>query len=300
MFAIVEFGSAVRGSSDKHSDRDLLIVSESSLHRALRQSYENEGYSVSTLTSSQLSAMQQRGSLFIQHLKYESRVLHDYQGFFNKWLARCQLIQPTSDEILRCIESIEFLYSWPADPRLNGWKADVAYCLFRDFLIKKLATKSKLVFGLDNIENALQETALFPELNMDYLKQLREAKAAYRIGSKILNITSGSLNYELKSLLEGIGLVIDKCSYISIEAYIMSLKNRRFTSAYEQLRSLEAAYLIARSDGAYHPEHRKLMSLIEAPNAYGSSQVRNQNKVGEYLEQVLTLKANKAMHTTSV
>jgi len=299
MFSIIEFGSAVRGSNDKHSDRDLLIICNRGSHRLFRKRYEANGYSVSTLTPGQLIAMQRRGSLFVQHLKIESRILFDYQSCFQDWINSCQLVKPTNDEVNRCASSIGFLCSWPNDSRLDGWKADFLYCISRDFLIKNLAMRSRLVFGLEDIEYALQETKLFPNFDMRSLRRFREMKSAYRAGYALPNNGCESLNYHSNSLVEGLGLPQIKCEHYSVESFIMNLSARQFNSAYEELRSLEAAYLIARSNGMYHPAHLSLMKFIKSPNAYGSSQARNQKKLGEYMADVLDMLANKAMHATS-
>lgn len=299
MFSIVEFGSAVRGSNDKHSDRDLLVICKRGLHRVLRKRYEANGYSVSTLTPGQLNAMQRRGSLFLQHLKSESRILFDHKSCFQDWINRCQLVKPTIDEINGCGESIRFFCSWPNDSRLDGWKADVLYCITRDFLIKNLAMRSKLVFGLEDIECALQETKLFPSFDMHSLRRFREIKSAYRAGSILPKNACESLNYYFNSLVEGVGLSQIKSEPGSVESFVINFSTQQFNSAYEQLRSLEAAYLISRSNGMYHPAHKSLMKFIQAPNAYGSAQVRNQEKLGEYMADVLAILASKVMHAAS-
>ena len=299
MFSIVEFGSVVRGSNDEHSDKDLLIICNRSSNRVLRERYEANGYSVSTLTPGQLISMQRRGSLFVQHLKIESRILFDYQSRFQDWINSCQLVKPSIDEVNRCASSIVFLCSWPSDSRLDAWKADFLYCISRDFLIKNFAMRSRLVFGLEDIEYALQEIEIFPNLDMRSLRRLREIKSAYRSGYKLATNVCEAINYHSNSLIEGLGLPQIKSGYDSAESFVMSLSHRQFNSAYEELRSLEAAYLIARSNGLYHPAHKSLIKFIRSPNAYGSSQARNRKKLGEYMEDVLAMLANKVMHATS-
>lgn len=299
MFSIVEFGSFVRGSNDEHSDKDLLIVCSRGSHRVFRRRYEVNGYSVSTLTPGQLIAMQRRGSLFVQHLKSESRVLFDYQNKFQDWISKCQLVKPNIGEVTTCAESIVFFSSWPSDYRLDRWKADVFYCISRDFIIKSLAMRSKLVFGIEDIEDALQETNIFPRFDVGSLRRFREIKSAYRAGKIQTEISSESVDSQVTSLVNGLGLSQGKTEIVPIESFLISLSGRRFNSIYEKLRSLEAAYLIARSNGMYHPKHMSLMKFIESPNAYGSSQIRGQKVLGDYMDDVLSILANKAMHATS-
>src|SRR5690606_3890114 len=108
MFAIAEFGSTTRKTQDCHSDRDLLIVCELKTSREFVKNYCEQGYSVTLLTPSQLTFMQKRGSLFIQHLKHESRILMDTNTEFSKWLQSCPLIAPSEEEIQKCFSTIEF------------------------------------------------------------------------------------------------------------------------------------------------------------------------------------------------
>jgi hypothetical protein len=191
------------------------------------------------------------------------------------------------------------LCSWPNDSRLDGWKAEVLYCISRDFLIKNLAMRSRLAFGLEDIEFALQETELFPNFDMYSLRRFREMKSAYRAGCALHTNASEALNYHSNNLIEGLGLPQITCESDSVESFMLNLSARQFNSAYEELRSLEAAYLIARSNEMYHPAHLSLMKFLKAPSAYGSSQAKNQKKRGIYMADVLAIFANKAMHATS-
>ncbi|MBZ5488955.1 hypothetical protein HW452_15635 [Halomonas aquamarina] len=254
---------------------------------------------MSALTPGQLIAMQRRGSLFVQHLKNESRILFDYQNIFQDWLNDCQLVKPNVGDVTTCAESIIFFSSWPSDYRLNGWKADVLYCVTRDFLIKSLAMSSKLVFGIEDIECALQETNIYPRFDVDSLRRFREIKSAYRSGRMQPDISFESVDSDVSNVVNGIGLSQRKDGIGSMESFMINLSTRQFNSAYEKLRSLEAAYLIARSNGMYHPKHMSLMKFIKSPNAYGSSQVRSQKTLGGYMDDVLAILANKAMHATS-
>ncbi|MCK0745460.1 hypothetical protein [Chromohalobacter nigrandesensis] len=235
----------------------------------------------------------------MQHLKNESRILFDYQNCFQDWLNNCQLVKPKIGEVKICAESIVFFSSWPSDPRLDRWKADVLYCMTRDFLIKSLAMRAKLVFGIEDIEHALQEIKVFPRFDVDSLRKFREIKSAYRAGNVQPTISYESIDYDVSSIVDGLGLSQGKKEFGSMESFLTNLSARQFNSVYEKLRSLEAAYLIARSNGMYHPAHMSLMKFIKSPNAYGSSQIRSQNKLGGYMDDILAILANKAMHATS-
>lgn len=298
MFAIAEFGSSVRGSSDANSDLDLLIVARRSSHFSLRRRYTARGYSVTTLTPDQLKAMQRIGSLFIQHLKRESRIVFDAEGHFRYWLAQCNLVSPTRQEIDRCAATTEFFGGWPNDSRLTGWKADVLYCVSRDYLIKRLATSGHIVFGLDDIEHALQITASSWAGDIGALKRLREAKAAYRARRPLPDGTDDAIHAWVKDLAEWFDGHAVRLEWQSVDNYLLTLSGRSFVSDYERLRTLEAAYLIARARGIYHPEHESLLKCIVSPNAYGSSQKRKASRIERYLNETLDRLANKQLNRT--
>ena len=293
MFAIAEFGSTVRGSNDANSDRDLLIVARRCSHLSLRWRYSARGYSVTTLTPKQLDAMQRRGSLFIHHLKRESRIVFDSEGCFRHWLAQCKVVAPTRQEVGRCEGTTGFFGRWPDDSRLTGWKADVLYCVSRDYLIKRLATSGHVVFGLDDIEHALQITAPLRGGDLDALKRLREAKAAYRAGQPLPDGTHDAIHAWVKDLTEWFGVHAVNSEGKSLDRYLLTLSDRTFLSDYERLRTLEAVYSIARAHGIYHPEHESLLEHIVSPNAYGSSQKRKASRIERYLNETLEPLANK-------
>lgn len=68
---------------------------------------------------------------------------------------------------------------------------------------------------------------------------------------------------------------------------------------YEQLRMLEALYLIARNMGYSHPKHQLIMNLIQKPNFYGSAKKANQEKIRQILSEIEVLIANKDMQWTT-
>lgn len=293
MFAIVEFGSVIRGSNDSISDRDLLIVSGRRVQFGLRQRYSELGYSVSALTPNQLKSMQRSGSLFVQHLKQESRILYDAGGEFQYWLTQCGVSYPTDCEIRRCAASIEFFSGWPNESHLLGWKADTLYCVSRDYLIKKLSKIGCFVFGLDDIECAIHLVAPLWKGNFEALKRLREAKAAYRAGKAPPEGTGESINAWVESIGEWFGVCENNPVQKGLDEQLRTLVGRSFDSDYERLRTLEAVYILAQARGVYHPEHDVLLKYIMSPNAYGASQKRRAKRIEGYLNETLGLLTDK-------
>lgn len=294
MFAIAEFGSVTRGSNDRISDRDLLIICEQKFQSDLRNHYEKSGYSVSSLTETQLRYRQLRGSLFIQHLKHESKIIFDQREEFSQWLNACEFIPPSQQELSRCIDTIRFIDTWPTDSRLTAWKADFLYCVSRDFLIKKMASCGAVVFGLEEISQALRKESRYKYLDMEILRRLRAAKAAYRSGEVVQLDTNNAIQSWILGLSEAFGFLRSLPEKKSVERYIECKNEREFSSPYELLRTLEAAYIIAQSHGYTHLRHENLMKCITCPNEYGSSQNKNLSVLRNYLSDIIEILANKS------
>lgn len=300
MFAIIEYGSAVRGGNDLHSDKDLLIVCDRKLHQSIREYYERAGYSVSAFTFTQLQLMQKKGSLFIQHLKLESRALIDTRDHFKKWLRTCDLKPPSNDEISKCIQAIQFISMWPVDKRLSSWKADFLYCVSRDLLVKSLASHGILAFGISDIEREFQ--ALYRCMKFDFgnLESLRRIKSAYRSGSAQPAHSDTIIHTWLSEISTLFSLCISEPYVVSSEEFVTTLKSREFTSQYELLRTLEAAYAILRFHGFIHDRHTHLMQCIIRPNIYGSSQVHKFKSLSRYFADIIDIMANKVLRTDQI
>lgn len=296
MLAIAEFGSTTRHTQDCHSDHDLLIVCERNPGRKLSDKYQDQGYSVTLLTPRQLKFMQKRGSLFIQHLKYESRILCDTNSELRNYLESSPLISPSKGEIERCISTLEYIGSWPNDSRLTGWRADFLYCVSRDLLIKYLAKQRVLAFGLEDLESALIKEHRSKFNNLYQLRRLRESKAAYRGALALPTGTNNAIETWLEEISHTLGVSFSTKQTLKSEEVICNLKTRSFSSSYELLRSVEAAYCILRSHGHLHPEHEKLMKHIQRPNAYSSSQIRKHGVIKSYLEDIIQIMVNNRLH----
>ena len=90
----------------------------------------------------------------------------------------------------------------------------------------------------------------------------------------------------------GIDIEIDK--YMDFDFVV----GRSFNSTYEKLRTLELLYLVARSTGYFHPDHKLITNFICNPNLYGSSRKCSDDTISKYLLDIHTGIANKTMHWT--
>lgn len=297
MFAIVEFGSLSRKENDPYSDRDLLIVCPWELRKVYLNCYEKEGYSVSLLTERQLFFMKEKGALFLQHLRLESRVILDLGFEFTSFINTCKLVKPNLTEIDVCQKSIEYLSTWPNTPALSAWKADFLFCLSRDYLIKRLALEGEVAFGLKDIERIAGGLFTLRKDDFMFLSTLRKVKAAYRSDCQFPEEFETAIQLWLKALNQAFDFqnTIDLSKKINISGTIPD----NFHTPYEQLRTLEALYLIARNMGCSHPKHQLIMNLIQKPNFYGSAKKVNQEAIRKTLSEVELLITGKAMQWTS-
>jgi hypothetical protein len=296
MFAIVEFGSLTRKENDPYSDRDLLIICPPELRKDYLNRYETEGYSVSLLTEEQLFFMKKQGSLFLQHLKFESRVILDSGLEYSSFINTCSLVKPSLIEMEVCQKSIEYLSSWPNTPSLSAWKADFLFCLSRDYLIKRLAFEGEVAFGLKGIERIAKDIFTLREEEFICLSTLRKVKAAYRSDHQFPENFEEAIQHWLMSLNKAFNFNNNVSSNIKLD--VSRFIPHNFHTPYEQLRTLEGLYLVARNIGYSHPKHQLIMNLIQKPNFYGSAKKVNQGAIRQILNEIEVVVANKAMQCT--
>ena len=296
MFAIVEFGSLTRKEEDPYSDRDLLIICPPELRKDYLNRYEKEGYSVSLLTENQLFFMKKKGALFLQHLKLESRVIVDSGLEYSSFINTCNLVKPNLKEIELCKKSIENLSAWPNTPSLSAWKADFLFCLSRDYLIKRLALEGEVAFGLKDIERIANNIFNLKKEDFISLSVLRKVKAAYRSDYQFPENFETKMQHWLMALNQAFDF--KNLVYSNEEIDVSRIVPHDFNTPYEQLRTLEALYLIARDLGCSHPKHQLIMNLIQKPNFYGSAKKANQLAIRQFLNEIQASIANNSKQWT--
>lgn len=297
MYAIAKFGSNCRDDSDQHSDRDLLIVCPPRKKASLQRKYNKKGFSVSFFTESQLERMQDKGSLFLQHIKFESRIVIDSDDEFRRFIDSCNFKPPSQDELDRCEIALTTVLTWPSDSRTDSWKADWLYCVLRDYLVKKLAARGSLAFGISDISRCCKMKWGATDAQLNCLAQLRLNKAYYRSGVK--EYTGNPLIFsEVNSLIKtisGIEISISSDHHRSLE----SLRNSHLNTCYQWLRALEGIYILARSTGFTHPSHEEIVKIIQNPNLYNSSsQLRHKSVQNYYTDVLAVLITDERMQTS--
>ena len=297
MFAVAEFGSSCRSEIDSDSDRDLLVVCAPTEKYRLLKTYRSLGYSVSFYNEYQLRGMRKFGSLFLQHLRHESKILEDADGEFAEFLDTCDFVRPSSTEMLRCQDGIIFVLSLQLGALGDAWKSDFLFCLIRDYLIKLLASRDAVAFGIPAIYEAGRRFWGLDKFDLKTLVTLRELKAQYRRGDKSFLDDQGLFRSTARLLQKTTPMIseVDLSQKVSIE----SLAHRPFLSSYERLRVLEVVYGLYRMSNPVHPEHFRILALVEQPNMYGGASKRGEEEVARYLHQLIVeLMANKSLQRT--
>jgi hypothetical protein len=242
--------------------------------------------------------MQNKGSLFIQHLKAESRIIADSGEEFGRFINSCQFIPPNTIELIQCETALTTVLGWPNDPRTDTWKADWLYCVLRDYLIKRLAIEGVLVFGVSDLVKAAKKTWRVSDNQLRCIQLLRLNKALYREKVNQGKFES-SLFSDVQHLLENIkfigpGITIEYPIQLESLEHLLNTK-------YQWLRALEGLYILAMSDGYTHSSHRKLMRVIQNPNQYQSSSEVMHSKIRRYYSSVISsVISNKAMQPTEI
>ncbi|MBP1019250.1 hypothetical protein J8628_20285 [Serratia fonticola] len=285
MYASVRFGSKTRGISDKYSDNDLLIVCADKERKIISDKYLSSEYNVSFFSKKQLFWMRDKGSLFLQHIKRDGVIIYDDNNIFEVFLKDCQFIVPDDNEIKRCESTISFISALPEEPTLVGWKADFIYCVSRDYLIKKLARKGILAFGIDEIISSSLECFKFKNEDLDKFKTLREIKSKNR-NEGLDGFNNSDVSFIIRSWLKALRLKFDIKYDDNRELLVDCLFNRNYSSTYEALRCLEALYLLAEVKGVNHIEHHKIIKHIKSPNLYRSLQGSKKSLIKKYIREI--------------
>lgn len=180
-YSIAIFGSSLRPNFDKYSDKDLLIVSNSYTKlNELKNIYEQDGYSVSTYTYKKLKYLSEKGSLFVQHLKTESKILTDYKGLLTDILENHNEHQPSSEQIKESIDFFNFLENIPDSKIGYAWFCDCYYVGIRNYLILKSAESKNYGFSFLNLLSDLLKSKTINNEDFEILRQLRVLKKNYR------------------------------------------------------------------------------------------------------------------------
>jgi hypothetical protein len=297
MEVIIEFGSQISGGVTKYSDKDLLVVCSPDKKNAYQRKYAQQGYSVSFYTPSQLEHMRLKGALFLQHLKFESNILLDIGGYFQKFINSCDFIRPSPLELERCRTSISEAILSPSNKILNGWLSDYLYVLSRDYFVKYFATKGQLIFNANKLCTAIKdEFDLSNDVASAFL-ELRKNKSIYRNSIPQLNQSNSSLVLWIGVLNYSLGLTSKK-PYLD-HNYLNKGSCSEFNSTYELLRYVESLLILFPDVSCGSDKDLLIKKLITNPNNYCSTSNSGKTILDNYRLDFM-VEANKALQSDKI
>ena len=181
-FAI--FGSAARGDNDMFSDRDLLIVSDDDgTLREMKAKYDSVGWSSTAYSWSRLQRASDQGSLFVQHLKQESKILSDPSDRLAHLLAKYSTKASYKRESNGAASLVGTLMQHL--PRCDAgpmWTLDVLSVGFRSLAVANLAENGIYAFSNSGIIDGLTRIGMVNKEDIPQLSTLRRFKSLYRQG----------------------------------------------------------------------------------------------------------------------
>jgi len=177
------FGSMARDSADEYSDRDVLVIAESPHRRKeLGECWKERGWSVASFSPRRFQRMIDIGSLFVQHLKLEGRMVEDETGWLAETLKRAvpkksyEFDAMVSVNLARPIERFNPGFQLSQIPL----SADLAYVAVRNFGICYLADRDRLSFDYSKIVDLLGKDFCLSSVEIELLLSLRTVKSCYR------------------------------------------------------------------------------------------------------------------------
>lgn len=268
------FGSSSRGDSDALSDQDMLIVDNEVATLSARQKFlEAKGWSVASYTFIKLDFLSRKGSLFIQHLKDEAKILRDVDEGLSSTLMAFRPKESYQSEIAENSGLAQLVTMWPNTGAGALWAADVLYVFVRNFGILYLAEKKRYVFSYAAVLEGLAEDGVIEFASVSKLLKLRFAKSLHRSHQRIsLSAASDIIGAAIETLPDE--WFPKQTRPISPrEAILRSHVLGPSSPAYHRLRNLERAYIALM---AVKPDKRTQRNLsvlgkwIENPRAYAS------------------------------
>ncbi len=181
MLSICVIGSQARGTADRLSDRDVLIVGVSGAERDARTlEWSTDGWNVSAFDTPAFTRLAHVGSLFVQHVKQDGRIVRDDGGRLRRTLAS---YSPKAEYIGERNDALRQIAALPGEDG-RYWHdlclADIVYVLIRNAAILHLGSRGQYCFSYDELIVRLANDLQLGEEPMRVLRCLRHLKHAYR------------------------------------------------------------------------------------------------------------------------
>jgi len=235
ILSIYVFGSSARGSADDSSDRDVLIICNNrAIRDELRNEWINSGWSVAVYSPSRFAKMAMAGSLFVQHISLEGRIVKDKDNWLKYLLHSAVIKKSYANDALGSVFLAAPMERFSEDGMIkdNLLTADLAFSAVRNFGICHLAERRKLTFDYGEIVGHIGDEFDFSRSETQLLMSLRPGKVAYRQDRDfgLFQQTVG----ELRSLLSKL-FVTRPLTQVHLHCPL-----RQLGSSYATIRDLEA------------------------------------------------------------
>ena len=275
------FGSAARGDHDLFSDRDLLIVmDDQTALRSLKAHYDSIGWSCTAYSWTRLQHAANQGSLFVQHLKQEAKIIRDpsdrLAALLDRYSTRSSYKREAEGAASLLVDLTQQLPLCDAGPM---WTMDVLSVGFRSLAVAKLADYGIYSFANTDILDGLIRIGLVRESEAYQLQPLRQFKSLYRHGFMDKRV-SWRTTYDLLRLIDrvfALGFSTGRAGTRDIlELALADSNNARWSSDwYVRCRRIESALLMLKprqhEQGSQFIKHRQdLFKIVKSPNSYAS------------------------------
>ena len=277
--AFALFGSAARGDNDIFSDLDLLIISDNeTILRQMKAKYSSAGWSCTAYSWSRLQHAADQGSLFVQHLKQEAKILSDPSDRLAHLLAKYSTrsdYKRESDSAASLLGNlIQHLPQCDVGPM---WTLDVLSVGFRSLAVANLANHGIYAFSNSEMISGLSQIGIASKADGHHLSRLRRFKSLYRQGSideqirwcdifdwiKLVdNVFALGLSSRCVRAIEIVELALADCSTMT-EDWDWYARCRRIESALWMLKPRQG-----RDQREFRQHRRKLFRIVKSPNTY--------------------------------
>ena len=277
--ALAIFGSAARGDYDAFSDRDLLIVAnDGPILRDMKTRYSALGWSCTAYSWKRLQRASDEGSLFVQHLKQEARILWDPLDRLAHLLVAYTPRYSYQREYDGATSLLGDLLQYLPEC-VNGpmWALDVLSVGFRSLAVAKLADEGIYAFANTDIIGGLARIGIVDSGGGRRLSSLRRYKSLYRQGLKAEEVRWSDTFDFVRLVDSAFALGLSSRSAHTVEVIELALSDvdadRADQDWYARCRRIESALLMLtprhnkmRIEFQTHREN--LFGIVQAPNSY--------------------------------
>ena len=271
------FGSTSRGDSDQMSDRDILIVDDDlAVLKRRTLELQRDGWSVASYTFNKLHFLAQRGALFIQHLKVESKVLRDDKQRLTRLLTAFTPLATYRAEIQSNDRLANLASIVPSGSRGGLLAADILYVALRNFGILRLAERGIHTYSFTSILDALESERIVSAGSSKILFELRSLKYLYRAGENICSSRANAAVVRALTLLPSAHFPA-KLDVLHPKAVILKPAPQGRENGYLQLRDLERRLVALQTLKPCRPRNIQMEVLsrwIADPRRYASISAR--------------------------